>query len=59
MFPVAYTEGLHIYPNFEEKEFDADAYAKGRIRMLYFLRLFLRGYMDNDIMSMIKKATQN
>ena len=59
MFPVAYTEGLHIYPNFEEKEFDADAYAKGRIRMLYFLRLFLRGYMDNDIMSMIKKAMQN
>lgn len=56
MFPVAYTEGLKILPDFEEQVFEADGYVKGRIRIIYFLRLLLRGYMDEDIKNIIKKA---
>lgn len=56
MFPVAYTEGLTILPDFEEKVFVADGYMKGRIRVIYFLRLFLRGYMDEDLKKCITKA---
>lgn len=56
MFPVAYTEGLTIHPDFEEKVFDADGMIKGKARVIYFLRLILRGYMDEDIKKCITKA---
>lgn len=56
MFRVAYTEGLVIEPDFEEKVFVADGLLKGKIRVIYFLRLFLRGYLDDDIKRCITKA---
>ncbi len=56
MFRVAYTEGLSIRPDFEDKVFVADGIIKGRIRVIYFLRLFLRGYMDDDMKRCITKA---
>ena len=56
MFPVAYTEGVTILPDFEEKVFEVDGYVKGKIRIFYFLGLFLRGYMDEDIKTIIRKV---
>lgn len=55
MFRAAYTEGLTILPDFEEKMFEAEGYAKGKVRVIYFLRLFLRGYMDDDIKRCVYK----
>lgn len=56
MFRVVYTEGLVITPDFEEKVFVADGQIKGKVRVIYFLRLFLRGYLDDDIKRCITKA---
>lgn len=56
MFRVVYTEGLVITPDFEEKVFVADGRVKGKVRVIYFLRLFLRGYLDDDIKRCITKA---
>lgn len=56
MFPVAYAEGLTISPDFEEKVFAANGYMKGKIRVFYFLRLFLRGYLDDDINRCIRRG---
>lgn len=55
MCPAAYTEGLKILPDFEEKIFVAEGYAKGKVRAVYFLRLFMRGYMDDDIKRCVRK----
>ncbi len=56
MFRVVYTEGLVITPDFEEKVFVADGQVKGKVRVIYFLRLFLRGYLDDDVKRCITKA---
>lgn len=49
MFRAAYTDGLKILPHFEEKIFVAEGFVKGKVHAVYFLRLFMRGYMDDDI----------
>ena len=49
MVPPAYTEGLRICPEFEEKRFQADGYVKGKARLIYMVRLVIRGYLDPDI----------
>lgn len=49
LFPFAYQEGIHIVPDFEEKVFRADGYLKGRIRVLYLLRLLIRVYKDKEL----------
>ena len=56
MFPVAYTDGLKISPDFEDKVFDADVNVRGKLHLIYFLRLFVRGYLDEDIKKLIRKA---
>lgn len=56
MFPAAYTDGLSVLPDFEEKKLDVNAYVRGRIRVLYFLRLFLRGYMDEETKTVLTQA---
>lgn len=58
MFPAAYTDGLSVSPDFEEKKLDVNAYVRGRIRVLYFLRLFLRGYMDEETKTVLRKASE-
>lgn len=54
MFRVAYTDGLTVLPHFEEKIFVAEGYVKGKVYPVYFLRLFMRGYMDDDIKRCIR-----
>ena len=53
-FRVAYTDGLTVLPHFEEKIFVAEGYVKGKVYPVYFLRLFMRGYMDDDIKRCIR-----
>ena len=31
----------------------ADGYAKGKVRLIYFVRLIIRGYLDPDIKGLI------
>lgn len=49
LLPFAYQKGVHICPDFEEKVFEAEGYMKGRIRILYLVRLALRIYRDRDL----------
>lgn len=55
MFRVAYIDGLTILPDFEEKLFVAEGYVKGKVHPVYFLRLFMRGYRDDDMKRCIRK----
>ena len=41
LFPIVYQEGVYVTPDFEEKRLAADFLVKGRMRVIYFLRLFL------------------
>lgn len=54
MCAVTYTEGLFIVPHFEKKILKADGFLKGRLRLIYVVRLAIRGYLDEDIRKMIK-----
>lgn len=55
LFPIAYQEGVLVTPDFEEKRLDADFFVKGRMRVIYFLRLFLRLYQDKELKRMWKQ----
>lgn len=56
MIPLAYTDRLRICPDFEEKQFRADGYVKGKARLIYIVRLMIRGYLDPDIKRWIDQA---
>ena len=56
MIPFAYTEGLHVCPVFEDRQFRADGYVKGKARLIYMVRLVIRGYLDPDIKRWIDQA---
>ncbi len=56
MFPFAYQEGVNIRPVFEEKVFEAEGEIRGKLRVIYFLKLFVRGYRDEEIMKVINNA---
>lgn len=58
LFPVAYQDGLRIVPDFEEKHFEADGFIKGRIRMIYFLRLLHRLYQDRELKALWKQINK-
>ena len=49
MIPWVYSKGVHIMPDFEEKTFFLDGYVKGKMRVLYFIRLALRMYRNQDL----------
>lgn len=55
LFPVVYQEGVYVTPDFGEKRLDADFFVKGRMRVIYFLRLFLRLYQDKELKRMWKQ----
>ena len=55
LFPIAYQEVVYVTPDFEEKRLAADFFVKGRIRVIYFLRLFLRLYQDKELKRMWKQ----
>lgn len=56
LLPAAYTEGIDIVPDFLQKKLDAEIYARGKVHFFYFLRMFVRGYMDADIKTLISKV---
>ena len=58
LFPVVYQEKLKITPDFEEKRFEAKGYIKGRLRMIYFVRLLLRLYKDRELKHLWKQFNQ-
>lgn len=58
LFPVAYQDGVRIIPDFEEKRFEAEGYMKGRIRVIYFLRLLLRLYKDRELRHLWKQINK-
>lgn len=47
--PVVYTDGVNMTPDFDEAVFKACGYAKGRVSILYLLRLGLRIYKDREL----------
>lgn len=49
LLPFVYQDGLDITPDFDEKIFQADGMIKGRIQVLYFLRLCIRLYRDKEL----------
>lgn len=49
MIPWVYADGVHIVPDFEEKRLYLDGYVKGRMRVVYFIRLVLRLYRNRDL----------
>lgn len=58
LFPAAYQDGVQIVPDFEEKHFEADGFIKGRIRMIYFLRLLHRLYQDKELKALWKQINK-
>ncbi len=58
MFSVSYTEGLRIVPDFEEKILKADGFLRGRLRVIYLVRLLVRGYLDDDIKKIVMKIME-
>ncbi len=59
LFPAAYRKGVRLVPDFEEQRFEVDGYARGRLRMMYLLRLFLRLYRDREIMHIWKQINKS
>lgn len=57
MIPAAYSDGLSIAVDFEDKKLDVDTYARGRMHLFYFIRMFVRGYLDADIKAVIHKIS--
>ncbi len=49
MVPWMYAEGIHIVPDFEEKAFKLEGHMKGRMRVIYLLRLLWRLYCNQDL----------
>ena len=55
LLPAAYREGVRITPDFEEKRLEAEGYIKGRVRVVYFLRLLFRLYKDKELKHLWKQ----
>lgn len=58
LFPVFCQDGVKITPDFEQKRFEAKGYMKGRLRMVYFLRLMFRLYKDRELKRLWKQFNQ-
>lgn len=58
LFPFIYQDNVHIAPDFEEKRFEAEGYMRGRLRVIYFLRLILRIYQDRECKRLWKQINQ-
>lgn len=58
LLPVAYQEGVQITPDFEEKRLEAEGYIKGRVRVVYFLRLLFRLYKDKELKQLWKQINK-
>lgn len=49
LLPFVYQKGIHIVPDFEEKVVRGNGKMKGRVRVIYFLRLIVRVYRDKEL----------
>ena len=49
LMPFVYQKGVHIVPDFENKVFRGNCKIRGRIRVIYFVRLLLRLYRDKEL----------
>ncbi len=49
LMPFVYQKGIHIVPDFEEKVVQGNGKIKGRIRVIYFIRLLVRMYRDKEL----------
>lgn len=58
LFPVVYREGVRIVPDFEQKIFQMDGSIKGRLRVIYLVRLCLRFYRNEDIQRFLKQRKE-
>lgn len=58
LFPFVYQDGVRITPDFAEKHFEAEGFMKGRIRVIYFLRLLLRLYQDRELKRLWKQISK-
>jgi len=47
--PFVYVDGVNMIPDFDEAVFKAQGYAKGRVSILYLVRLFIRIYQDREL----------
>ncbi len=57
--PLVYQDGLRIVPDFDEARFTFDVRLMGKIRMLYFVRLALSLYRDDEVGHMIKQIKKS
>lgn len=49
LMPFVYQKGIHIVPDFEEKIIRGNGKIKGKIRVIYFIRLVIRVYRDEEL----------
>lgn len=49
LLPFVYHDGIEVTPDFDDKVFRADGMIKGRIQVLYFIRLCIRLYRDKEL----------
>lgn len=55
LMPMAYEKGVHIVPDFENVRFEAEGYIKGKVRVIYFVRLAFRLYKAREIKRLWKQ----
>lgn len=49
LIPAVYRKGFRVIPDFDDAVFEADVTMAGRMRVIYFLRLFMRLYREENI----------
>ena len=59
LLPFAYQKGVRICPDFENRLLEAVGYVKGRIRVLYLLRLALRIYRDRELRQLWREINKS
>lgn len=55
LFPFVYQEGISVTPDFDEKILQAEGMIRGRIQVLYFVKLCIRLYRDRELRKMWNK----
>lgn len=58
LIPAVYQKGLQLTPDFEEKTFRGEGKLKGRIRVIYFIRLVIRIYRDEELQRVWKRMNK-
>lgn len=55
LISIAYEKGVHIVPDFENVRFEAEGYIKGKVRVIYFVRLAFRLYKEREVKRLWKQ----